>query len=100
MNDTPTPTPETDAAKRRIAGMADEWVPRYVSEHLERELAEARDKWETACRVGGERIAAERALADRLAGALSDLWHHYDLTTGAYDAIESALAAWKEARKS
>ena len=37
---------------------------------------------------------AERALADRLAGTLSDLWRN-----GAeYEAVEGALAAWKEAR--
>lgn len=33
-------TPETDAAKRKIKGFADEWVPRYVSEQLERERNE------------------------------------------------------------
>lgn len=38
MND----TPETDKAKRPIKGFADEWVPRYVSEQLERERDEAR----------------------------------------------------------
>jgi len=37
MND----TPRTEAAARRIDGFADEWVPRYVSEELERELHEA-----------------------------------------------------------
>lgn len=41
-NQTTSDTPETDAAKRRINGMADEWVPRYVSEQLERERDEAR----------------------------------------------------------
>ena len=39
-------------------------------------------------------LDAERALADRLAGTLSDLWRN-----GAeYEAVEGALAAWKEAR--
>ena len=38
MNDTPI----TDRNKRRIEGFADEWVPRYVSEELERKLAVAR----------------------------------------------------------
>jgi hypothetical protein len=37
MND----TPRTDSAARHIDGFADEWVPRYVSEELERELHEA-----------------------------------------------------------
>ena len=40
------------------------------------------------------KLAAERALADRLAGTLSDLWRN-----GAeYEAVEGAIAAWKEAR--
>jgi hypothetical protein len=30
-------TPRTDAAKRKIDGFADEWVPRYITEELERE---------------------------------------------------------------
>lgn len=30
-------TPVTDTAKRLIAGMADEWVPRYIAEELERD---------------------------------------------------------------
>ena len=45
----PTPcsvsaTPQTDASKRKIAGMADEWVPRYVCEELERDLAAANEQ--------------------------------------------------------
>ena len=40
-------TPRTDAAKRSIPGFADEWVPRYISEELERELAEARAQRDT-----------------------------------------------------
>ena len=38
-----TNTPRTDAASRHIEGFADQWVPRYVSEELERELQEACD---------------------------------------------------------
>jgi hypothetical protein len=44
MND----TPRTDANARYINGFADQWVPRYVSEELERELTQLereRDKW-------------------------------------------------------
>lgn len=37
-----TDTPRTDAAKQKITGYADEWVPRYVAEELERELNHAR----------------------------------------------------------
>lgn len=44
-------------------------------------------------------LNAERALADRLAKDLDDLWHRHSLTGAAYEVIESALAAWKEARK-
>lgn len=36
-------TPETDAAKRKIEGFADEWVPRYVSEEMERRIAVCRE---------------------------------------------------------
>jgi hypothetical protein len=34
-------TPKTDAAKRDIKEYADQWVPRYISEELERELRNA-----------------------------------------------------------
>lgn len=36
-------TPRTDVAARYIEGFADQWVPRYVSEELERELKESRE---------------------------------------------------------
>jgi len=36
-------TPRTDAAARSIDGFADQWVPRYVSEELEKELKTAND---------------------------------------------------------
>ena len=48
-------TPKTDAAARHIDGFADQWVPRYISEEIEREMIEPRkatttqeelDKWE------------------------------------------------------
>lgn len=41
-------TPITDKAKRKIDGFADEWVPRYVSEELERHLTIAREALEIA----------------------------------------------------
>jgi len=37
---TDRPTPRTDAHARSMPGFADQWVPRYISEELERELAE------------------------------------------------------------
>jgi hypothetical protein len=36
-------TPRTDKAKRPMIGHADEWVPRYICEELERELSAARE---------------------------------------------------------
>jgi len=36
--------PRTDAAKRWMSGFADEWVPRYVCEQIERELNEAKSR--------------------------------------------------------
>ena len=48
---------------------------------------------ERECDLRGK-LERERALADRLAGTLSDLWRN-----GAeYEAVEGALSAWKEAR--
>jgi len=37
-------TSRTNTAKRTIEGMADEWVPRYISEELERERNELLEK--------------------------------------------------------
>ena len=45
-----------------------------------------------------EQLKSERALADRLADCLNDLWHRHSLTEASYDYIDNALAAWKEAR--
>jgi hypothetical protein len=36
MND--TRTPKTTAAARHIDGFADQWVPRFISEEIEREM--------------------------------------------------------------
>jgi len=75
-----TATPITDTAARHIDGFADKWVPRYVSEELERELASAqaeKEKWEQiACdklievcmQIEGKKIVTEQR--DRLAEAL------------------------------
>lgn len=49
-------TPITDKAKRKIDGFADEWVPRYVSEELERKLTVARRCLEKlSCLGNGDR---------------------------------------------
>lgn len=53
------------------------------------------------CRILRETQQREhkaRALADRLANCLNNLWHHHSLTEASYDYIDEALAAWKEAR--
>ena len=47
-------TPKTDAAARHIDGFADQWVPRYVSEEIEREC----DGWREAAYALGEAIPA------------------------------------------
>jgi hypothetical protein len=66
-----TPTPRTDAAIKASNGFWS-FVLRDLAQELERELA------------------AERALADRLASALTDsaMWH-----------APPAYQAWKEARR-
>ena len=43
-------------------------------------------------------IDAERALADRLADALNDLWDNHTMYGAGYEVVEAALTAWKEAR--
>lgn len=52
-----------------------------------------------AIREAAVRLHEERALADRLAKDLNDLWYHRSLTGAAYEVIESAITAWEEARK-
>lgn len=44
------------------------------------------------------RLAAERALADRLALILDDIRYYDDLSPDARQPVTEALAAWKEAR--
>ena len=43
-------------------------------------------------------LAAERALADRLAEILEDIRHFYGIAECAKQPVTEALAAWKEAR--
>jgi hypothetical protein len=43
-------------------------------------------------------LERERALADRLADCLNNLWQHHSLTEVSYDYIDNALDAWKEVR--
>ena len=43
-------------------------------------------------------LAAERALADRLAEAFKDLWDNHTMYGAGYEVVEKALTAWKEAR--
>ena len=44
------------------------------------------------------KLAAERALADRLAEAFKDLWDNHTMYGAGYEVVEKAIAAWKEAR--
>jgi hypothetical protein len=99
-----TQTPRTDALELENIGLA--WGDAQdavlgLARELERELEQERQDRKQAeldvCRAFGERndaraeLAAERALADRLASALTDsaTWNH---ALPAYD-------AWKEARR-
>ena len=67
-------------------------------ERLERELQEAREqhRLSSVCRELESKLAAERALADRLAGVLE--LYYADDTIAHRAGIANALAAWKEAR--
>jgi len=58
---------------------------------LKAELADTRREWK-------QELAAERALADRLAEAFKDLWDNHTMYGAGYEVVEKALAAWKEAR--
>jgi hypothetical protein len=90
-------TPRTDSAARRIDGFADEWVPRYVSEELERELQQANDyadrlvaHKDMVClpadlknlREANGHFAAEneelKKQRDRLAAAAAELLEHWE----------------------
>lgn len=73
-----------------LRGMLDAQEARHNAEKAT--IIERHDKLQS-------QLAAERALADRLAEDLNNLWHYYSLTGAAYEVVEAALAAWKEARK-
>ena len=103
-----TPTPRTDAAE--ILWNDTGWcvVPAEFARYLERELAELRKNaseliasLQTETDSVERELAAERALADRLAGVLLS----YDHNMLAGDDMQwlpehdKALAAWREARK-
>lgn len=72
-----------------------------MNEHLQNELEEQARllgmSAERECDLLGK-LERERAIADRLADCLNNLWHHHSLTEASYDYIDNALAAWKEAR--
>jgi len=105
--ETPTPTPRTDAiAHRGLSSVA------YIAEmtslcrQLERELADkdahADEIYKTAVNLAAkleDDLAAERALAARLAQTLANVQFDY-VRTGAIvlPEVDTALAAWKEAR--
>lgn len=84
-----TPTPEADAAAyEATTRTVGKWiVPLAKARKLERERDEASDSYVNAV----NQLAAERALADRLATTLKR-WSNNDQAN-------RDLAAWKEARK-
>ena len=77
-----TPTPRTDERVNSWESTDGQWVNAEFAREIERELA------------------AERALADRLAETLANVQGDY-ATTGAITTpeVDTALTAWKEARK-
>ena len=122
MNDQPNerPTPETDELEI-IMDQVDtppsvKLMPyAHLCRRLERDLAEAREQLRAESNLAYERtrlyhdewnknaelideLAAERALADRLADDLNDLWHHYSLTSTGYNVVENGIAAHRAAR--
>ena len=98
-----TPTPRTDAAETMWNDIGMMVVLATFARHLERELAD----WQvlqasTQARLEqAERgLAAERALADRLAGAIET--HQRNFPDEALDGEKTLwahLAAWREARR-
>jgi hypothetical protein len=54
-------TPITDAHARQMEGYADQWVPRHISEELERELAEIKKKREKVLDILAEVLDDWRA---------------------------------------
>lgn len=103
------PTPETDAVDGKPTWQENiiekGWVPADFTRRLERERDEARERADTMFAKHAEILDqyrrerdAERALADRLADCLNNLWHYHSLTEESYDYIDAPLAAWKEAR--
>lgn len=107
MTDQPTPTPRTDLHSvhwvQQGGSQSTEVVPAYFARELERELRfnekVSKQIWSVNERLkrqldeAREQLAAERALADRLANALTECLCGYT-----YDSDRS-LAAWKEARR-
>lgn len=60
-------TPITDSSKRLMNGYADEWVPRYISEELERERNQARkerDELKDALEIAWNHLKGERIRHD------------------------------------
>lgn len=111
-----TPTPRTDEAADRFpqpgqppGAQWPEIVPAEFARQLERELADKSESLAFQTQLNREvierekqtfaELAAERALADKLAETLANVQGDY-ATTGAITTpeVDTALAAWKEAR--
>ena len=121
-----TDTPRTDARACKWTDLSGEWVDANVAQELERELGELTEHvgrchdalgedrasdtselWKffethkrviARLRIGEDDLAAERALADRLAETMGQIADGCGDAWSADDA-KVALAAWKEARR-
>lgn len=88
-------TPKTDAAARHIDGFADQWVPRYVSEEIERE----RDAWKAAHdnQVKLKQIISNRPDLKERAKLVAELIEERDgWREAAYALGEAIPASWDE----
>ena len=95
---TPTPTPRTDALEQtyRDTGSVLPWNAINLARELEIDLAREKRRAEDNGRLAHDtaiKLAAERALADRLADTIQSLPAHVKANIN-----PQALAAWKEAR--
>jgi hypothetical protein len=116
MNNTPTPESDAEidcAGNIAIMDQGTLVVPAELAQRLERELAEARGAFIRCQQVYiaaqttfHEDIAAERALADRLAESLERCIEGWDdvsetapITLADVSESDAVIKKWKEARK-
>ena len=88
-------TPKTDAAARHIDGFADQWVPRYISEEIEREC----DAWKAAHdnQVKLKQIISDRPDLKERAKLVAELIEERDgWREAAYALAEAIPASWEK----